>query len=301
MDKKPVKIAVFNQKGGVGKTTSVINIAGILAKKGKKVLLVDADPQANTTSTMLMENIAEYERDTKKSFYDNHLSLVEVLENPKMINDSIIKAKIIIKDGCSAKWRGIDVLPSKRSLAGIEIQDNYDMAKAINKIKRTRGHSYDYDFIFFDLPPYLSDLSINVLSAADYVLVPATVDKDSLEGYSDLIDTVANIRLMGINPNLKLLGVFLTMINAQTKYDKQLYNKVKESLGNIFIDVPVRWNANAKLASHIGCPLCWFKRTLEVTKDYEVITEEILKRCGFEIDEYEHKENIDKITTRYVG
>lgn len=299
---KSIKIAVFNQKGGVGKTTSVVNIAGILAKQGKKVLLVDADPQANTTSTMLMENIAEYEDETGLNFLDQHDTLLEVIEEPKKINAAIIKSKIVVRDGQKAKWRGIDVLPSKRALAGVEINENDDMVNVISQIKRTRNHAYDYDFILFDLPPYLSELSINVLCAVDHVLVPATVDKDSLDGYSELIDTVENIKMMGINPKLNILGVFLTMINSQTKYDKEMYIRIKESLGKNFIEVPVRWNTNAKLASHIGCPLCWFKRTSKITKDYEVIVNEILKRCG-QLDKKDyaaHQADIEEITKRYI-
>lgn len=278
--KEPIKIGVFNQKGGVGKTTTVINIAGIMAKRKLKILVIDGDPQANTTSTLLMENIAEFEKETKKFFYEEHSTLLECIENPSLVNDSIIKAKIVVRDGSPPKWRGIDVLPSKRALAGIDIEGNDNIIKVIEAVKATRTRPYEYDFIFFDLPPYLSSLSINVLSAVDYVLVPATVDKDSLDGYSELLDTVQNIKLMEINTSLKILGVFLTMINSQTNYDKYMYSSVKESLGEVFIDIPIRWNSYVKQASHFGCPLCWFKRNEKVTRDYELVTDEILRRCG---------------------
>lgn len=292
MGKKAIKIAVFNQKGGVGKTTSVVNIAGALAKKGKHVLVVDADPQANATSTLLMENIADYEEETGKSFYDEHLSLLEVLENPKLVNEAIIPAKIVIRAGAPAKKRGIDVLPSKRALAGVEIKENNDTIKVIEKIRRTRNHLCDYDYILFDMPPYLSDLSINVLSACNKVIIPATIDKDSLDGYMQLTDTVQNIRMMGINPELEIAGVFLTMISSVSEYDREMYAEIKESLGDLMFDVPIRRHDDAKKASHIGCPLAWYKRNGKVTNDYKAVTYEIMRRCG-DISEEEEKERVE--------
>lgn len=299
--KSPIKIAVFNQKGGVGKTTSVVNIAGVMAKMKKKVLVIDTDPQANLTKTLLMENIADYEEETGKSFLDNHLTLGDVLTIPKMVNEAIIPAKIVIRAGNEAKKRGIDVLPSKRDLAGVVLDNDDDMIRVIEKIKRTRNHAYNYDYILYDMPPYLSLLSINVLSSADYVLIPATVDKDSLDGYSEIIDTVYNIRTMGINPHLEILGVFLTMINSVSTYDKTMYKDIKDSLGDIMFDTPIRRHDDAKKASHIGCPLSWYRRNAEITKDYVAITYEIMKRCGV-LDKENEKELEDltrEITKKY--
>lgn len=273
-----VKIAVFNQKGGVGKTTSVVNMAGILAKMGKKVLVIDADPQANATSTLLMENIADYE-ENGKDFYADHETLLEVLEDPRKVNRAIVKANIVVKDKGVAKWRNIDVLPSKRELAAVEVKENDDMIKVINHIKKSINHRYDYDYIFFDMPPYLSDLSINVLSAADHVLIPATVDKDSLDGYSQLVTTVKRIKEMEINPQLSIMGVFLTMIDTREKFDREMYRQVKESLGDVFIPIPIRRHTDAKMASFLGTPLSWYKKNGPVTKDYIAVTYEVMKRC----------------------
>lgn len=287
-EKQPIKIAVFNQKGGVAKTTTVFNMAGILAKSGLKVLVIDVDSQANVSTSLLMENMADYdeEQGTVGAMLDNTMTLKDIIEVPSRINDAIIKAKICIRDGYAAKWRGIDVIPANSQLQDLRVEDMddedslYAIRDAIGKIKRTRKHAYDYDYILFDLPPHLGELSVAVLAAADYVLVPATVDSYSMNGYSELMDTVKSIRSMGLNPDLDIIGVFFTMIQPLQKYDRSMYQDVREQLGDVFIDTPIRSNSNAKLAAHIGCPLCWLKRSAGVTQDYIAVTEEVLRRCG---------------------
>ncbi len=270
--KQAIKIAVFNQKGGVGKITTVFNMAGILAKSGSKVLVIDVDSQANVSISLLMENMADYDEKhgTVGRMLDDVMTLKDIIEVPSRINNAIIKAKICIRDGYAAKWRGIDVI-----------------REAIGMIRRTRKHAYDYDYILFDLPPHLGELSVAVLAAADHVLVPATVDSYSMNGYGELMDTVESIRSMGLNPDLDIVGVFFTMIQPLQKYDRGMYQDVKEQLGDTFISTPVRSNSNAKLAAHIGCPLCWLKRNAGVTQDYVAVTEETLRRCGV-LGEGEH-------------
>lgn len=285
---QPIKIAVFNQKGGVAKTTTVFNMAGILAKSGAKVLVIDVDSQANVSSSLLMENMADYDEEhgTVGQMLDEAMTLKDIIEVPNRINDAIIKARICIRDGAAAKWRGIDVIPANSRLQDLRVEDMddedslYAIRDAIGKIRRTRKHAYNYDYILFDLPPHLGELSVAVLAAADHVLVPATVDSYSMNGYGELMDTVESIRSMGLNPDLNIIGVFFTMIQPLQKYDRSMYQDVREQLGSVFIDTPVRSNSNAKLAAHIGCPLCWLKRSAGVTQDYIAVTEEVLRRCG---------------------
>ena len=303
---EPIKIAIFNQKGGVGKTTFTFNGAGIMAKTfGKKVLVIDADPQKNVSTTLLAENIREWEEENNEDFFESHITLGDCLENindKDLVNKAIIKAKILAKNGGACKWRGIDVLPSKRSLAGIEVGDNEDIKKLVDRIRPTREHMYNYDIILFDMPPYLSDLSVTVLAGCDFVVTPATVDKDSLAGYSELLDTIKNLQVLGINPKIKSIGIFLTMIDNITKYDKEKYIEIKDALGENMFDVPIRRDSRAKYASDYGCPLAWYKRNATITKDFEIVVAEILKRVDLlEEDRFNllYKEEIQKRIERY--
>lgn len=279
----------------MGKTTTVFNMAGILAKSGSKVLVIDVDSQANVSTSLLMENMADYDEKygTVGQMLDNVMTLKDIIEVPSRINEAIIKAKICIRDGYAAKWRGIDVIPANSKLQNLRMEDMddedtfYAIRNAIGMIKRTRKHAYVYDYILFDLPPHLGELSVAVLVAADHVLVPATVDSYSMNGYGELMDTVESIRIMGLNPDLGIIGVFFTMIQPLQKYDRSMYKDVREQLGDIFINTPIRSNSNAKLAAHIGCPLCWLKRNAGITQDYIAVTEEVLRRCG-ELDDAQH-------------
>ncbi|MCM1494714.1 MAG: ParA family protein [Bacteroides sp.] len=254
------KIAVFNQKGGCAKTTTVVNLAGILAKRGSKVLVIDCDPQANATNTLLMED------DT-----DIASTIVDVLSG-RDINQVICTAHIRTRANAKPKDIGISVIPAERGLSAVELDSEYIMSGAIDCL------SGDYDYILFDCPPYISDFTLNILAAAEYVLVPATVDKDSLDGYGELMDTIHALRSNGVNPGLRILGVFLTLINRRESFDQYISENCKEMFGNEYIPVSIRRHTYAKQASLFGRPLCYYKPTSKVAKDYEELADCIIDR-----------------------
>lgn len=254
------KLALFNQKGGCAKTTSVVNIAGYMAKKGRKVLVVDCDPQANATQFLLMEN--EPVTDT----------IVSAISGEKDLKEVIVPALIRTRGNAKPKYLGIDVVPAERSMAVAELADEYVIRKLLEQV----GEHYDY--IFFDCPPYLGEFTLNILAAADRVLVPATVDKDALEGYAELIDTINMLKSNGVNPELSVLGVFLTIYNGREAFDRYMAGECAETFGDTYINIPIRRHTFAKQSALFGRPLCWYKPTSKIAKDYEALTVEIMKR-----------------------
>ncbi len=279
-----VKIAVYNQKGGCGKTISCFNIAGVLARDyRKKVLIVDIDSQANLSKSLLCENIAQYEEEHGiGTWFNDHVTLDNVIEelpvNKDMVNQAVIKAKIIIRGGNPAKWRGIDVLPGSRNLATTDVRENGDMKEIISRIRHTLQRPYDYDYVLFDLPPALSDLSAVTLIASDYVLIPASADSNAMDGIAELMETIENIKINSDNKKLQILGVFFTNFDARYSYDNQLYELAGDTLGACLFHVPIRRGSAAKCGMQLGCPLAWYQRTCSVAKDYEALTKEMLKR-----------------------
>lgn len=257
------KLAVFNQKGGCAKTTSVINIAGYLVKKyQKRVLVIDCDPQANATKTLLMEHEDLEELPT----------IIDVIEHDMDINEVIVSAKIRTRGNANPKSVGIDVLPTQRGMGAMDMTSEFELKKKLEQLNK------EYDYVLLDCPPYINDFTINILAATDYIIVPATVDKDSLDGYGELIDTVNILKQKQINSDLKILGVFLTILSKRESFDLYIYESSKESFGDQFITTAIRRNTYAKQASLFGRPLCYYKPSSEVAKDYEALTDEILSR-----------------------
>jgi len=185
-------IAIFNQKGGVGKTTTNINLAACLAKKGKKILVLDIDPQGNTTSGLGIEKKA-----LKKSSYD------------LMIEDDINAEDVILKTGVD----NLDIIPANVSLSGAEVElaiirgREKRLKKALNQVKEK------YDFIFIDCPPSLGLLTINSLTAVDSVLIPIQCEFYALEGVAQLMNTIEIVR-KNLNEKLYVQGVILSMFNT---------------------------------------------------------------------------------------
>ena len=243
-------IAVVNQKGGVGKTTSAVNLTAALTEAGKKVLLCDFDPQANATSGLGVEK-----RKLKQSVYD-------VIINDVPVADVMVKTKFG------------DVLPSSPDLAGAGVEllsvenPNFRLKTALDSLRD------QYDAIFIDCPPSLELLTINALAAADGILVPVQCEYYALEGLADLMTTM---RLMKrkINPGLEIFGVVLTMFDGRTNFSTQVAQEVRRHFpGKVFANVIPRNIRLAEAPSH-GLPVTAYDRSSRGAVAYRAMAEEI--------------------------
>ena len=245
-------IAIVNQKGGVGKTTTCVNLVSALKEAGKRVLLCDFDPQANSTSGMGVDKAVS------QGVYD------------VLINGADAHASV-------AHTRYGDVLPSSKALAGagIEMIDRekreFLLKEALEPLKD------DYDFIFIDCPPSLELLTLNALCAADTILVPVQSEYFALEGLSDLINTVRIVK-RSLNPSLELEGVLLTMYDGRTNLAMQVAEEVKRFFpGKVYATVIPRNVRLSEAPSH-GKPINAYDRTSRGAEAYDAFAQEFLKK-----------------------
>ena len=246
-------IAVVNQKGGVGKTTTAVNLTAALTEAGKKVLLCDFDPQANATSGLGIDK-----RKLKRSIYD-------VVINETPVEEAIIPTKFG------------DVLPASSDLAGaavelISMEDpNRRLARALHSVKK------NYDLIFIDCPPSLELLTINGLAAADGILVPVQCEYYALEGLADLMSTLRLVKKR-INPQLEIFGVALTMFDGRTNFSTQVAQEVRRHFpGKVYGTVIPRNIRLAEAPSH-GLPVTVYDRSSRGAVAYRTMAEEIIKK-----------------------
>ena len=246
-------IAVVNQKGGVGKTTSAVNLTACLHDLGLKVLLCDFDPQANATSGLGIEK-----RKIKHSVYD-------VIINDISAADAIIKTKFG------------DVLPSSADLAGAGVeliaveQPNYRLKNALSAVKDS------YDVILIDCPPSLEMLTLNALAAADEILIPVQCEYYALEGLSDLMTTLRMVKKR-VNPELSIFGVILTMFDGRTNFSNQVAQEVRKHFpGKVFTSVIPRNIRLAEAPSH-GIPVSAYDKYSRGSHAYKALAEEIKKK-----------------------
>ena len=248
-------LAVVNQKGGVGKTTTAVNLAAALHEMGLKVLLCDFDPQGNASSGMGIEKSKR-----KKSVYD------------AVINDESVTSVI-------QKTQFGDVLPASADLAGagvelISLEDaNFRLKKALEPVKS------QYDLILIDCPPSLEMLTVNGLAAADGILVPVQCEYFALEGLSDLMATLRAVKRR-INPDLYIFGVALTMYDGRTNFSAQVAEEVRRHFpGKVFANVIPRNVRLAEAPSH-GIPVTAYDRSSRGAQAYRAMAEEVKNRLS---------------------
>ena len=246
-------IAVVNQKGGVGKTTSAVNLTAALTEAGKKVLLCDFDPQANGTSCLGLDK-----RKLQKSVYD-------VIINDMPASEAIVTTKYG------------DVLPSVSDLAGAAVEligmdaPNMRLKNALAPIKD------QYDVIFIDCPPSLELLSINALAAADSILIPVQCEYYALEGLADLMNTLRLIKKR-INPQLEIFGVALTMFDGRTNFSTQVAQEVRKHFpGKVFATVIPRNVRLAEAPSH-GLPVSAYDKSSRGAEAYRNMAAEVISK-----------------------
>ena len=245
-------IAIVNQKGGVGKTTTCVNLAAALVEAGQRILLCDFDPQANSTSGMGVD------KTTSKGIYNVMIGEVPTEE-----------ALVHTKFG--------DVLPSNKALAGAGIE-LIGMENREFLLKNALSQVSDrYDYIFIDCPPSLELLTLNALCAADGILVPVQGEYFALEGLSDLMNTVRIVR-RGLNPRLELEGVLLTMFDGRTNLALQVAEEVKHYFpGKVYATVIPRNVRLSEAPSH-GKPITAYDRSSRGFEAYTALAEEFLKQ-----------------------
>ncbi|NLA83786.1 MAG: ParA family protein [Clostridiales bacterium] len=247
-------ISIANQKGGVGKTTTNVNLSACIASKGRKVLVIDIDPQGNTTSGFGIEK-----NEIKYSIYD-------VLVNGIDINETIVKTQI----------ENLDIIVSKLELAGAEIELVPMMARETILKKAIENINSDYDYIFIDCPPSLGLLTINALTASDKVIVPIQCEYYALEGLSQLINTISLVK-KNLNPLLEIEGVVLTMFDARTNLSIQVVEDVKKHFRDKVYRSIIPRNVRLGEAPSHGMPITLYDPKCVGAVAYNELAEEFLE------------------------
>jgi chromosome partitioning protein len=254
----PAKIiAVANQKGGVGKTTTAINLSACLALLGRRVLLLDLDPQANATSGLGLEKT----------------------EGASAYRPLLGEGNLLDKIRPTAFDR-LDLVPSEVDMCGAEIE----IARAENHLLRLAGligpvaAADRFDFILIDCPPSLGILTLNAFAAADYLVIPLQCEYYALEGISMTHKIFNQVRDTGINPRLELLGVVMTMFDGRTRLSAQVVEEVRQHFGDLVFDTTIPRATRLAEAPSFGKPIIHYDKYSPGAAAYEVLTGELLQR-----------------------
>lgn len=248
-------IAIANQKGGVGKSTTAINLSSCLGEMGQKVLTIDMDPQGNTTSGMGVD----------KDEQEN--TIYELLLGETNIENCILKLD----------FDGLSLIPSNVNLAGAEIEligieeKEYILRNQVEKVKN------DYDYIIIDCPPSLNMLTINAMTTANTVLVPIQCEYYALEGLSQLMHTIELVQER-LNPELEMEGVVFTMYDARTNLSLQVVENVKNNLNQTIYKTIIPRNVRLAEAPSHGLPINYYDSRSSGSESYKLLAEEVIHR-----------------------
>lgn len=250
------KICIFNQKGGVGKTTTNINLCAYLAMEGYKVLTIDIDPQGNTTSGLGLDK-----NNLESSIYD-------VLISDTTMQDSIVRSDLV---------QNLFISPSTMELAGAEVElinrtDRENIIK--NKLKEIED---EYDYVFIDCPPSLGILTINALSCADSVLIPIQCEFYALEGVSQLVNTIQLVK-KSLNKELYIEGVVMTMFDYRTNLSNEVLKEVQKYFKDKVYKTTISRNVRLAEAPSFGLPIMLYDEKCKGAEAYVKLTQEFLKR-----------------------
>lgn len=250
-------IAVTNQKGGVGKTTTSVNLSACLAYEGKKTLLVDCDPQSNATSGLGYDP-----RDYKLSVYD-------CLINPANTKKAII----------NTKFKNLCLLPASSDLSAAEIELAFEENRERFLKTALDGVKDSFDYIIIDAPPALGMITINVMTACDSVLIPIQCEYYALEGLSQLISTVRKIK-KSYNPGIEIEGVLGTMYDGRTNLSIQVLDEVKKYFPDLVYKSIIPRNVKLSEAPSFGEPIIRYDRTSKGADAYVALAKEVIRKNG---------------------